>query len=539
MADEPASNGQTGPADKRSRRRPATIDLTATDITPQGAPVDPAPADGAAFAPEAAAAAMAPAPEAPAAAPSGANTPADAASDTMQNGVPDMAPAVMAEPAPATEAVTEPSPPVAEAVAATGPQPVAEPEPARAPEPVIMPMAPPARPSIAVPAAVAGIVGLLGGGVGATLAPRVFGPPMAPAPIVAPAPAPAQPLPPALTALPAKVDALERELGALTGRIGTLAGADTVSALAARLDAGERVLGERIGALEAALAAANRTLAQLSAQPPVAGAPASGAPVALPPAPPPVDLSPVLARIERLETGAAEALQRVEAVAGAVRAAASAAEAAGTRAEGVQQAATAGIAALDGRVAALDPKLADLAGRLEALGKRLDGSASAPLYTVVQALGAAFHRGQPYGQEIKALAALKVPATLLAPLQPFAERGAPTPAALAAEFRPLAARIATASTDTSGVWGVIGSIVQVRPTGDAAGDAPAAIVARIERALAAGNVATARATFAALPAPLQALAADFARRLTQRDAAGTALTTLERDTLAALAGPTP
>lgn len=135
----------------------------------------------------------------------------------------------------------------------------------------------------------------------------------------------------------------------------------------------------------------------------------------------------------------------------------------------------------------------------------------------------------------------------------FADKGAPTARGLAAEFRPIAEKIATArraaqsrSVAETGDFGqklmsMAESIVQVRKV-----DAPAATgtagavgdpTASIQEALDRGDLQGAAQAFAALPEEVRAQAGDFGTKLTSRAAAATAAQGLLADAFKAIPAP--
>lgn len=141
-------------------------------------------------------------------------------------------------------------------------------------------------------------------------------------------------------------------------------------------------------------------------------------------------------------------------------------------------------------------------------------------------------RGVPYAREIAALDASGLQPDAVARLKPLATEGAPTPAALAAAFAPLAVKLASVPepppsagwVDRLTAWA--GRVVKVRPVGNVAGDDPGAIGARTEAALRRGDLAAAQAALAALPAASRPTVQSFADRLAARIAAGQAADSL-------------
>lgn len=141
-------------------------------------------------------------------------------------------------------------------------------------------------------------------------------------------------------------------------------------------------------------------------------------------------------------------------------------------------------------------------------------------------------RGTPYAREIAALEASGLQPDAIVKLKPLAAEGAPTPAALASAFAPLAVKLATVPepppsagwADRLTAWA--SRVVKVRPVGNAAGDDPAAIGARTEAALRRGDLAAAQTALASLPASSRSTVQSFADRLVARVAAGQAADSL-------------
>ncbi|WP_460449757.1 uroporphyrinogen-III synthase [Alsobacter sp. SYSU BS001988] len=140
----------------------------------------------------------------------------------------------------------------------------------------------------------------------------------------------------------------------------------------------------------------------------------------------------------------------------------------------------------------------------------------------------ALNRGAPFARELDALKAAKVDPAALAPLEPFAQKGAPTVASLSAQFTPLAERIAN-PPEPPAQGGVlermqarIGGLYKVRPLGEAQGDSPAAVAARADLSLKRGALADAVAELDRLPADVKPTVASFLDAAKARLAAGRA-----------------
>jgi len=295
-----------------------------------------------------------------------------------------------------------------------------------------------------------------------------------------------------------------------------------IAALEARTTEMERALAgqalERT-ALEDRLGAAEMALGQLSA----AEAPS-------------LDGLAAEADLDALSTRVDELASRLDAVA------------AGASAEDSTRIATelTGIAAqasdLSARLDALEPQVANLAPRIAATEARVDDLdtriADQPAFEAVSAerdrvallpsaLGAlerAVTSGQPFAVELAALEPL-LPSLQISPqVRAVAASGADTDAGLLARFRAeIPDILAARPRDPEAGWAQTlldqaASAIALRPT---AGDTPQALVGRTEEALETGDVNTAAAAFAALPAPMQQAAPGFteawARTLAARD----------------------
>jgi hypothetical protein len=184
---------------------------------------------------------------------------------------------------------------------------------------------------------------------------------------------------------------------------------------------------------------------------------------------------------------------------------------------------------LDTRLAQVESQLSQTGARFGALETSLNAErsdlqslaaremvtprqAKAPALAVTaQGLLAAVEAGRPFGQELAAAQSLGADPGKIAVLRPFAETGVRTAAALSDSFAPLAGPI-LAGENPKESGGLIdrlersaASLVRIRRIGGAEGGGLAGDIARIESALAAGDVATALALEQHLPGPALAL----------------------------------
>lgn len=229
-------------------------------------------------------------------------------------------------------------------------------------------------------------------------------------------------------------------------------------------------------------------------------------------APPPVDLAALTGRLDALDRALAALDQKAEGARAAVG-------------EGLK---------------AMEPRLAELTTGLGRTAQRVEATAAAPIYGAAQALHQAFQRGAPYALELGALEALGVKPEQLQALKAAADRGLPSAQQIAEAFRPLALQAARAGQPTvSGAQAFFESIVRSRATGPGAADTPEGQVSAIEKALAAGDVAGALATWAKLPEAARKATEAWAMTAQQREAAARAIRDIQDQALAALRKAAP
>lgn len=242
----------------------------------------------------------------------------------------------------------------------------------------------------------------------------------------------------------------------------------------------------------------------------------------------------VAARVDSLAARLAQVEARLAAMADDVRDAASAAQ------------------ALQDQLALQDRLTMELSGQEERLA-RLEQSASADGRGAVIAIAFSTlrdvaNRGRPFSLEYETLHDLLSDArrgdlaAQLRAIAPYAASGASTLAMLRAAFAESVPDILEASRAPEGSswWrrftAKLANLVIVRPTGDAAGPEPAAIVARLERRLAGNDLAGALVEFGNLPSTAQEAAGGWAaearKRLALDEAMGGFAATLLREVAA-------
>lgn len=313
------------------------------------------------------------------------------------------------------------------------------------------------------------------------------------------------------------IAALDKRVATVETRIAAVPTSANLAALSNAVSGSLTPIEQRIAALEKARSSAPVATAGPASAPPdlekrlaaleAAAAPKTGEraatesriePTPAAPATPPVDLKPLEARIAAVE-------QRLQPLQSSVA--------------GSSEAAKAATAKVDE----------------EAVRTRATAQAIA-----AQSLQQALERGAPLKSEIDALSRLGVASDRLAPLNAFANIGAPSAKTLATSFATLESKL-TEPDKPAADTGLVDRLsqaaqrlVRVRPAGEATGSSPEELVARIETALAAGNVAAAVTAWDLFPASAKAASADWAAQAKARLAADTAVRALVADALAAL-----
>jgi len=308
----------------------------------------------------------------------------------------------------------------------------------------------------------------------------------------------------------------------LEQRIGTVAG--DVARLSDRLRAAEE-------AAKAATARADEALNRPAPAP--ATAPSAPTPA------PQVDTAAVDALSGRLEALEARLRERGEANASAAQSATQSAQNATQTAQtAAQQAQSAAQAAqsIEARLADLDRRLAEVSR--QAVQRTAESAASVKIAASTQLVGA-LREGAPYAPVLAALKSAGVDAAKLAPLEPYAQAGAPTAAALRRDFAQVSERIRREAQQPPAdlgdrLWRMLDKVVTVRPIEEAGTQGTPGALARIDEALARGAFTEAAAAWDALPEPARRASEDFARRLKQRAAADEAARTLSAEALSGL-----
>jgi hypothetical protein len=477
-SDQPPS-GATPPGGK-SRRRPPTIDLTATEIASTPVSEPPAPPSEQAMA----------APSEPTATP---EQPAAASEPTAKaEDAPPTAPAAAAAEPVAPESTAEP-PPQAEAQAPRMEDAPAAPEAAAA-EP------PPRRRSTAwLPLASAGVAGgavvAIVLGLASLLTSRDTG----------------------IETVQARLMLVEQQLRDVGGPPAGSVDARALEELRGRLTRIETTLAARPSTLDPAVA--NRISAiegEVKAMAETVG---------------------ILGRrSDEAVATAREARQRAEATAAAL-----AELAQKVNRPGPPMAERSELEALAARVAAVERAAKTVEGELAKRASEMPDRAGR-LAVAAALLNAAVERGTPFTAELATVKSLAADPKLLAPLEPFAAAGVPSAVALARELAGLAPALQQAAggapSEGGGILARLAAnaerLVRIRPLDEVAGSDPAAIVARVEFKAMHADLAGALAELAALPEGVRAPAQAWIGKAQARAAAIEASRKLAADALAGL-----
>ncbi len=209
------------------------------------------------------------------------------------------------------------------------------------------------------------------------------------------------------------------------------------------------------------------------------------------------------------------------------------------------------IVALETKLSALDQKIDDTATKFsnELRGLQSDKSGAAQTaisradVDAIAILAANLRRkvesGAPYADELAALTSLGVDKDKLAALQPTADSGVPSGAALAKDFAALSPRLFASGPEPKGIVARLAHdlqhLIRIHKVGDTQGSDLSAQVARIQIALDAGKFEDADREWSALPDAAKAQTQDFGQSLERRVTAEAATQSIEAEALAALA----
>jgi hypothetical protein len=147
--------------------------------------------------------------------------------------------------------------------------------------------------------------------------------------------------------------------------------------------------------------------------------------------------------------------------------------------------------------------------------------------------------GRPFASDVAALRTGGGAAGEIAALDAVAAAGAPTQAALLAQFKTHQAMFAREMTPASAGWqdqllGIASRVVTVRPVGDTGANDPSTLVMRLENAISGGRIGMAATLWGQLAEPARRASAEFGANLQKRAAADAAIAKIAQDAVAAL-----
>lgn len=299
------------------------------------------------------------------------------------------------------------------------------------------------------------------------------------------------------------------------GNAGTLA-AGILGGLIALIGAGSLQYGGYLPALGPERAGDNAALSSLSNEVEALKTRLSETTAAAP-----VDLQPVESRITALEKSAAEGTGND--VGGAAPESVTKLESDVTRLNTELAALREAIARTTKAVGTTESQLTE---RIAAAEQKLDAPRSdieMAKAVAASALKTAIDRGGPYLAELEAFASVAPDDPSVAGLREHAAVGVPSRSDLTNDFQKTADAILDAIHQPDGDQGIMSrlmasaaSAIRVRPVGSIEGDAPEAVVARIENKLQNGDFKGAQIEWQTLPEKGQAAGADYKRRLDER-----------------------
>ncbi|WP_114943505.1 COG4223 family protein [Microvirga calopogonii] len=154
-------------------------------------------------------------------------------------------------------------------------------------------------------------------------------------------------------------------------------------------------------------------------------------------------------------------------------------------------------------------------------------------------LNDALNSGTPYADVLDGVKKAGADAGRIAPLEPFAQQGAPTAAALARSFDPVETAILRESRGPTNSWSdrllrMADRVVTVKPVNEQGTTGVSALVVRIRQALERGDVVEAAAAWDALPEPSRRLSEDWGRQVKAVAEAHRAAQAISSDALATL-----
>jgi hypothetical protein len=216
------------------------------------------------------------------------------------------------------------------------------------------------------------------------------------------------------------------------------------------------------------------------------------------------------------------------------------AKAATSERQGPSRAAQSDLDALSARIAALEIATATVEKQL---GKAAspNGDQAARLAVLATSLRAAVERGNGFAAELDDMKSVSKDPRELAPLEPFAASGVPTPAILVRDLSTLVPALMQAASAPPSEGSYLSRLeanaqrlVRIRPVDETPGDEPATVISRIELRSARGDIPGALSEFAKLPPQARAPAESWIRKAESREAAIALARKISADALGAL-----
>jgi hypothetical protein len=192
----------------------------------------------------------------------------------------------------------------------------------------------------------------------------------------------------------------------------------------------------------------------------------------------------------------------------------------------------------------LERRLGELEQRLAALSRQVaeggsDATRAGTRVVLAERLHDALREGAPYADVLAGLRRFTPEAGKLAPLEAYAEGGAPSAAALAQGFRPISERLRREARQGSEDWTdrllrMADKVVTVRAVNEPGETGVPATVVRIEDALARGSISDAAAAWESLPDAARQASGEWGQQLKQRAEAEAAARSVAAEAVAAL-----
>jgi hypothetical protein len=154
-------------------------------------------------------------------------------------------------------------------------------------------------------------------------------------------------------------------------------------------------------------------------------------------------------------------------------------------------------------------------------------------------LNDALQSGMPYAEVLDGVKKAGADPAQVAPLEPFAQGGAPTAESLARSFEPVETAILRESRGPAEGWTdrilrMADKVVTVRPVNEPGGSGVPGLVTRIRQALERGDVVEAAASWDALPEPARRVSEEWGRQVKAVAEAHRAAQGISTDALATL-----